>query len=414
MKKGMKKVYSCLAVIMCCVMVGCGEDRTYEYEAWTQKNHVMQDIMQEWYIWGETLQERGWKDYFGTTSDFFKKLIAASHPSDTWSYCSIDSLHKDYHERGNFNHLDSYGMDYTTMSDPTRLTSQTYARILTVYDGSPAKECGLERGEFIGYIDGEKVTDKNVVQLKSGASLNLTVQKLSVIGDSLIWQSEREVVMGSSRKVDDTQVPVCNVFVKGDKVIGYIMINHLNGDGFKEYLKEFESADVLIVDLRLCNDGTPEGASALASCMVDQTKYDEVFCKSVWRDSKKELNQTFKYDSSMKAYNAGIKNLYFITSTYTAGAAEWVIYGLRHTMGKDLIKTAGVKSKGQNVAIREFPTNFGYTLGLSVAYVTDGDGNYDYGSGIDSDLSVDEFQYVRLYPYGNRNEVVLRTIIDSL
>lgn len=403
-----------LLSLACCLLYGCGEDRTYEYEAWTQKNRVMQEVMREWYIWGDGIKDQEWKDYFGDATDFFKKLISSSNPNDTWSYCMVDSSRKDCHERGTFNHIDSYGIDYTTMSDPTRLTSQTLARVLTVYDGSPAKECGLERGEFISHIDGEKVTAKNVSLLKNGGAHRLIVNRLSAIGDSLVWQSEREVTIGASRKVDDVQVPVARVFTKKTDVIGYVMINHLNGDGYKDVLREFNQTDVLVVDFRLCNDGTLENARALASCLVDESKYGETFCTSVWKESKKEQNQTLLYDPDFKPFNPCVKSVCFITSAYTSGAAEWVIYGLRHSMGDDFCRTFGVTSKGQNVTIKEFPTEFGYTLGLSVAYITDGDGNYDYGDGIAPDVDVNEYQYVRFYPYGDKDEIVLSTVIDNI
>lgn len=400
---------------LCCPMLaGCGEDRTYEYDALTIKNRTIQTTMQEWYIWGENIKDQEWKDYFSEVSTFFSKLVKAAHPGDTWSYCLTDSLTQDCHERGTFNHINSYGIDYKTMSDPTRLTSQTYARILTVYDGSPAKECGLERGEFIGYIDGEKVTENNVVNLKNGDSHILTVSTLSTIGDSLIWKDERDVEIGASRRVADTQVPVINLFTVKGKVAGYVMINHLDNDSFKETIKEFKDADALIIDLRLCNTGTAEGANALASCLVGVDKYNSTFCTSVWNKTKESMNQTFKYDADYKTYNPEVNEVYFITSAYTAGAAEWVVYCLRHTMGTDSYKTVGVTSKGQNVYIMDFLSSYGYKLGLSVAYITDGDGNYDYASGISPDISINEFERVRLYPYGNKNEIVLSTIFKNL
>lgn len=404
----------CLLVTVGCLLltVGCGEDRTYEYEAWTKKNHDMQAIMQEWYIEGDSIKDQEWKDYFGTTSDFFKKLIQSVNPSDTWSFCAIDSLNKDYHERGNFNHLDSYGLDYTTMQDPTKLTSQTYARILTVYDSSPAQRAGLQRGEFIGYIDGEKVTTSNVSLLKSGTEHKLIVSRLGAIGDSLIWTSEREAHLDASTKVADTQVPVMKTYARGDKMVGYIMLNHLNDDSFKSNIKEFDGADVLVVDLRLCNDGTMECAQALASCLVGSDKYGQIFCKTAYKDSKQAMNQTCQYLSDYSQYNPHVSYVWFITSSYTSGAAEWAVYGLRQTMGTDGYKVAGTASKGQNVIVREFQTEHDYTLWLSVAYVTDGADNKC--AALTPDLKVNEQEYRTLYPYGNENEIVLKSILQEL
>ena len=92
----------------------CGEDRTYEYEEKTRHNHWMQEVMLDKYLWADTLAnfEPAWKNYFETPSQFLSTLVKKSGQKDAWSYVEMDTLNEDSHERGNFNHIDSYGFDF--------------------------------------------------------------------------------------------------------------------------------------------------------------------------------------------------------------------------------------------------------------------------------------------------------------
>ena len=48
-------------------------------------------------------------------------------------------------------------MDVLLMNDPTGETTKQYARVVTVYANSPAERCGLQRNDFIGQVDDNKM-----------------------------------------------------------------------------------------------------------------------------------------------------------------------------------------------------------------------------------------------------------------
>lgn len=396
-------------ILVFAVCMSCGEDRTYEYEEWTSQNKTMQTMMHEWYLWGDSLKELQWKEYFGGMSEFFAKLTKQAPVEDRWSYCAIDTIQKDYHERGQFNHLDSYGLDFTTMTDPTRLTNQTYARVITVYPGSPADECGLRRGDFIGYVDGDKVTAGNTSKLKNGGKRTLTVNTLDFIGDSAIWSCVDTLNIAASRKVEDTQVMVARQYGLPRYTASYIMLSNLSDNGFAEVIKRYEDTDRMIVDLRLCNDGTLENAIALASYLAGRNALSKVFCKTIWNSSKQSLNQTYSFDEAICSNSVGFDKVYIITGSYTQGAAEWLINGLKGALGENLV-VIGINTTGQNVLLKAISSDFKYTLYPAVAYVSDADGNYNYGEGIIPDYEIDELMYHPLRDYGDINETVLHYI----
>ncbi|MBQ0141945.1 MAG: hypothetical protein KBT06_03955 [Prevotellaceae bacterium] len=391
-------------------MISCGEDRTYEYEEFTIKNRVMQELLQKYYLWGDSIKDLTWKEYFGDVNTCFQKMISQAPVEDKWSYCAIDSVEQDYHERGYFNHIHSYGLDVMTMNDPTRLTNQTYARILTVYPNSSAAECGLKRGDFIGYINGEKLTAKNAELLKNGEALSLVVYHMLLIRDSIIWEKVDTIQMNKATRVDDVQVPVVRHFIKNNKSVSYMMVNSLKDDGFKYDCANINSADIFVLDLRLCNDGTIDNACALASCIVPTECIGEIFAKTLWNRSNTQYNKDYTYDAEYQKYHLDVDSLVIITGKYTQSASEWLINGLKNTM-RDRVKVIGVKTVGQNVLLSDIPTTYGYTLHPAVAFVADANGQYNYENGVCPDIEIDEYMYHPLYEYGDEREVILNSIL---
>ena len=71
----------------------------------------------------------------------------------------------------------------------------------------------------------------------------------------------------------------------------------------------------------------------------------------------------------------------------------------------------GKTTAGQNVMLKAIPSDYQYTLYPAVAYVGDKDGNYDYASGIEPDVVINELEYAVLSPYGSTREALLNYIL---
>lgn len=387
------------------ILFSCGEDRTYQYEELTDQAHLIQNTMQEKYLWGDSIKDLQWKEYFGSPVDFIKKLTSKSPEGDKWTYCRIDTLEQDEHVRGMFSHLNSYGLDLTLMTDPTGETTKQYARVLTVYPNSPAAECGIERGDFIAMIDGEKVAQKNLANLTKGREHKLVVNRLDVneVDASLYWEVIDTLQMSPSRMVADEQIWVSRM-VRTD--MAYIMLTNL-GDGHAcDAVSQLlaNHPRTLVVDLRLCNYGTIDEAYQLATILADR---QGVVFQTIFNSRRTASNRTYQCNATNRKLR-----VCFITSNYTQGAAEWLIHGLRHLNAEGTVITYGTKTAGQNVWLEECTTDFPFTMYIAAAYVADAEGNYSYASGIQPDVEVNEFQYVQLFGYGTLNETVL-SIIDG-
>lgn len=421
-----------MAMLSLLCVCSCGEDRTYEYEEKTAAAHAIYTNMKDWYLWGDSLKEPDWKSFFLSPDEFLTKLKSVSKVSDSWTHCEYDTAVVDYHERGNFSHVDSYGMDYTLMTDPTGSTTRSYLRVTYVVEGSPADECGLARNSFIGYIDGERVSSSNSSKLQNGKAHTLVVYGVGYSEDSLSyeWKTTDTLEISPSRYVEEKVFTASTIIEFGSHKMAYLMCARMCSDSrsdgqsasvsyesdLNDAMSYFKSnnVDEMILDLRLCNYGDKEMLVKLASRIIPASALGSECLKTQWNSTKSANNETLCYESDA-SYNLGLQRVFIVTSTYTQGAAEWLIKALRATMGDENVITAGVRTAGQNVELSSIEmTGYPYSLSLVTAFVADKNGDYDYAEGIEPDLSVNEYDGLELNPYGNSEETVVRTIIQAI
>ena len=410
--------------------VSCGEDRTYQYDEITRGNHRIVELLQEYYLWADEMDtDIDWKGYFGNGDAFFKKMLL---DKDDWSYCTIDSVVEDKFARGYFNHLNSYGMDFDVIADPTSTTSRSFARVLYVATGSEADKAGVKRGDFISFIGDARVSSSNVNKLVSGDTLNLTVNHLEydVEEEILFWADTVDVVIGKSGYMEDYPYFVNEVFDYQSRRVAYLMDTRLIRGPYEtdsssvKYRDDMDAifasyktlgVNELIVDLRFCNHGEMDMAQRLASYIASSRHNGEVFATTTWRDDLSSNNTIYKYDLSLTNGNAlDLDRVVFITGGYTTGSAEWMIHSLQHTMGKENVILIGEWTAGQNVMTAPVATYFHMTLYPVVANVCDASGDNDYPKGIEPTFLNNESSYVYLYEYGSLDEILLLDALYTL
>lgn len=410
---------------------GCGEDRTHEFEEATACGHWMQVAMQENYLWGDSVKDLPWKQYFGDPETVFGRLTEQAPIDDKWSWCSVDTTSSDHHERGYYNHLNSYGLDFVLMNDPTSATSRTYARVTTVYAGSPAEACGIARGHFISTVDGTRFSSSTASKLVSGSSHSLEVLTLGV-DDSLssyIWSDTMQVTLPASAYVEDVPFPVVRSYDAGSTRVVYLMCNRLT-EGPEEtdpdaqtYRQQLDatmdsirvlSPQALVLDLRLCNYGSLDMGRRLASYLAPDADASVVFAKLIHRADMAGEDTDICFDADALSKAIPLEQLFIITGDETKGAAEWLVRALKATMGTSYLTTLGATTAGQIVCTSDIGSDYSVTIHPATAYVADKTGDYDYSSGVTPEYEVDELQYVTLYPYGDEREALLSLILESL
>lgn len=426
----MKHFFTHIALTMTLLFAfSCGEDRTYQLEERTEHNHWMLEQMRDYYLWADSLTdyEPEWKDFFAKPADFMGKLSKKADQDDKWSFVEVDTIRVDAHSKGHFNHLNSYGFDFVVMNDPTGMTTKQYFRVTTVYKNSPAERAGLKRNDFISNFDSYKVSDKNANKLEKGLARKLTVWTLMQGEEELVWGEKRTLDMEPSEYVEDEAFPVSCVLDIDETKVGYLMCSRLSpypseqiGADEKLYINSLDrimsemkrlNVDEMVLDLRLCNDGTIEMAHRLASCIVNPIYINNVFLKTEWNKNHSEANENLFFDKS--ATNLSLKRIYILTSKLTQGAAEWLIYGLQGAMGKENVYVIGKETAGQTVMTKMIGYEHKIHLNPAVAYVLNANGDKMEGS-IIPDRSEDELSYALLYEYGDPNEMLLRIALSMI
>lgn len=416
------KILSATILLLCACS---GEDRTHEYLALTQHNNWVFDMMKENYLWADTLQTPDERKFFGDPSTFLKN-ITSKVKEDKWSYLTVDTIVSDPFERGYFNHNESYGMDYMLVTDPTGQTTKQYVRILTVYKGSAAERAGLQRGDFIMSFNGYKFSSSNITKLKKGIGLNLKVCHLDADTEdnTYYWKDTVDYVLPASSTVVYDAVPNSLTYYNGgDAVVGYYCLTNMLdthlpfSDVFplSQFAKQMKEAGVkeLVLDLRLCNQGTMENAQVVASSIVKSELRNGVFAKTIWNKNKAAQNQEYRFLSDVTSLE--LSRVFVLTSGYTRGAAEWLIHSLQAVMGAENVILIGEKTAGQNVlngVIRS--DEYMIFLYPAVAYVSDANDNYDYASGITPTYEIREREYLHLYPYGDSREVLFNKALEII
>lgn len=416
--------YHLVGVCLVFQMLSCAEDRTYQYENLTQHNHWIYEEMSDKYLWGDSLAdfEPEWKKYFAKPDEFLRLLTDRSKQNDRWSYVEIDTANVDSHGRGYFNAADSYGFDFVLTNDPTGLSTRSMARVTTVYPDSPAERGGLVRGDFICAFNSFKITANNLSKLQSGVGRTLEVRHLALDEQELrfFWRDTVDVVLEASQRVEDRAFPVSTLIRVEDRLVGYLMCTRLLAgpvEGNTVYRDELDlimaqmkaaNVDEMVLDMRLCNYGTMDMAQRLASYVVRPDARADAFARTRWNARYAANDRVFHYDLSVD--NLGLNRVYVLTGDYTQGAAEWLIYALRHAMGEENVPTVGKATKGQSVMTQKVSEKFHVRLFPVVASVADGANNLMSGS-IAPTVPFDELEYMILADYGSPDESLLQTAL---
>ena len=171
---------------------------------------------------------------------------------------------------------------------------------------------------------------------------------------------------------------------------------------------------VLVVDFRLCNYGTLMMANKFASSILGTAYAGEIFAKTIYSQTRSSENQTILFDNEALEHAIVPEDVFFIISEQTSGAPEWVIRAVQNVMGGSNVFTVGDTSDGQIVLTEDIKSQFAVTLHPAVAYVANALGEYGYVDGIVPDVLKNEASYVKLYPYGDENEALLKFVLDEV
>lgn len=380
-------------------VVSCGEDRTHEYLEMTEENQWTYTCMRESYLWADGIKSPKREDFFASTSNFFKTLLASGDKV---------SFFTDTVSAG------SYGLTSTIMRDPLgENRGDYYALVLYVEPGSPAAQAGLERGNWISSVGGKKLTSSGLKLLQSGDATDI-VRRLVEVDDEggYSWSEYDTLTISPSADIASASVSLDTIYNIRSGKVGYVVFRNFNNDGLVEHVNEialgFAAEDItdIVLDLRYCNGGNIENTAAVASIFAPQSVVGAPFAKLLDKDS---VVTTYSYPEA--AVNLSEKRLYIITGNMTSGVAELFTASVNASRGMHEVVTVGAVTAGANVITEKFESPYGFSINPAVAQMFISNGNTLQPGGITPDYSIDELtELKKVYKLGSEQEYILRNI----
>ena len=246
------------------------------------------------------------------------------------------------------NDLKTDGLDYDLSYGDASKTS-VIAIVKYVYDNSPAKAAGMQRGDVIYKVNGELLTPNNYYDLLGSSSCVYTYRKLTKDSEGEVTLSKDDLVSESITKTDMKIDPVLQtkVFNLEGHRVGYFLY-----DGFTEstetIMKAVENLEAqqitdLVLDLRLNGGGYITTLDTMASMLVPdgnegnlfiEMSYNELLGKYLEMEEGKDFNKEKFVKISPKL---NLQTLYVLVSSSSASASEELISGLMPYMNVVLI-----------------------------------------------------------------------------
>ncbi len=265
-----------------------------------------------------------------------------------------------------------------------------------VYEGTPAAESGIRRGDIIVKYNNADITRDNymtvfnAIQNGTGGTIRLMLKRqLTDEGETDSFNAQIDVATYAP-----SPVVFSSVNEEYGTKIGYLVYTSFDTEYDEELLStlqgfQAEGIEALILDLRCNSGGNIISAIKLVSAILG-TEYNERLLCEVRRNplnSRAEASTEFLLEDVGVALN--LREVTIICSENSASASEMVIEGLR---GLDIpVKLVGNRTEGKNcgmdVSYRTINgTHLEYAPITFMCFNAKGFG--EFGEGIEPDINI--------------------------
>lgn len=416
------------------VLCSCGEDRTGEFYALIEDRQWIEETMQANYLWAEDMPViENEDDYFKEPQAFFKGLLsknAMNGKGDKYSYMEEDPKAPQQESRSQMlDRTSTYGMEFELTNDPTGTTNHIHAHVLYVLDGSPAQLAGIQRGDWLSSVDGQRITTSNYQLLKNGGSIKVARTRIYSTELGYTWQPADTLNLAASITMEINPFLIDTLYQVEGQRIAYLMYNEFSTgpenkgteETYNEQMKAIfanfkaQQPDALILDLRYNNGGYLQCAQALGSLVAPASALGKNFVNLQFNAKANPQKKAYPLLESYAEANLDLGKVYILTTNHTASASEALINGLIPYMGKENVILIGERTEGKNVAMTAFRNEtYGITLWPVVAYTSNAEDFSDYGDGFEPTHELTERNIVDWYPLGDNREYLLKNAISLI
>lgn len=380
-------------------------------------NDWMYQQMKRYYLWNDVIKNEG--SLALNPKDYFKTLLKSE---DIYSY----ALHPELSETAPKSLRSKFGFDMSFVE----FEGKYYGVIVYVLEDSPAKNNGLQRGQFITHIDGKELKLDNYNALYSSLvsqnQINITTVTYSV-----------QEGFSNSKKVSILQgftfsQPIhYKIIEEKNTKIGYVEIPHFDvgqAQTYQQIFQELKNKAIteLVLDLRYNGGGDISSAAALSIILASNIKPSDLFVKFEGNANGGKVDQSFlealKSNESTVTFEAlrnvhpSINKVYILCGNRTASASELIINNLKPYLE---VITIGEKTFGKDVA--GFPieddriaSKRGWILYPAIYKLFNSRHEGNYSKGIEPVIYTAEFNGPEIFLLGNPSEVLLEKALNQI
>lgn len=229
-----------------------------------------------------------------------------------------------------------------------------YAKVVKVYDDSPASEAGIAVNDIISYVNGENVleigyakAEETILFGDEGAKTTVTVRHEDAETDYSLTRASFEIKTVRSELLDN-----------GILVFSVSDINKLTGQQVKNAIDAYSAEEMkgYIFDLRNCSSGNYSSVAEMVSPFVGKMTVASAVYK----------NNSYQVIGETSGESATSLPISVIINEKTGGSAELVAVTLRDGAGA---KTVGTATMGYGTLQEARTFSDGTAVEISVATI---------------------------------------------
>ena len=378
----------------------------------TSQNLYVRDTLNTYYYWYQQLPTNVNPASF-TSPEAYLEAVRYRPIDNSYSYITSAASNEAFYSDSQFI---GYGLSSRTTS--------TDLRILQVFDGSPALEVGLERGDRITHVDGQ-----TVATLVSAGTIGRAFGTADIgVTSEIVFEKqdgERRQARMVKRLVTIPTVSLTRVVEVDGRKIGYLFFRNFvrpSEAALNEAFAALKAAGAteLVLDLRYNGGGLVDIAVHLASLVGGARTNGQVLLNYVHNDRiGPTANKTTRFTNPEQALN--LSRLVVITTRSSASASELVINSLRPYLPVAVIgDTTYGKPVGQygftfcdkvlapvSFSIKNVNNEGDYFDGIAPTCVAGDDSTHQLGDSAEGSLA-EAITYLRTGACSSRSDAVSR------
>ena len=384
------------AILLLFVFTACSKDDNDNKPKDKTAVEVLDEIMEEWYLWNDELPALNVNNY-NDLNTYFNDLLV---DQDKWSFiANLDALLA-FLNNGTYT---GYGFDLQFEE------GDNTPRVSLVYNQSQLYDEGITRSWKLLKINNQITSSMSEDQIRGLLSDNaITLLFENNLG-------EQKSLDLAKKEMNQNTVIKRSVIPTLSKKVAYLVFDSFLGSSEAELNEAFdyfnaEGAEELVLDMRYNGGGSTEIANQLAGLISGNNYAGDIFSKYIFNESKSNENFSEQFITQGSAHH--FDRVFVITTSATASASELVINSLIPYMGAENIKLIGTKTHGKPVGMNVFQVpEFNLAVLPITFHITDKNNEGYYFGGIPVEHEVEDDI---THNWGDIDESNLKAALDYI